>query len=262
VIIAAALHAEVRSGRYPCVAPSTPNRYVTLAKLCNVLDVFGISVEDETARVVNGRYERGHVTKRGSAGANGSGSAETRILREAQRCFDRYGLHRTTMDDIARAAGVSRMTLYRYFSDREALITAIVSKRSTRLVDKVHTHLAQYPTLSEQLVEGLMYLADRGRQDHFIGILLASETIDFTNKLLFKPDGSAVAFAQAVWEPLLDAAALRGELPQDFSRESIYVWLTSVNFMMIAWLQNPDAETSYYRGVLEQFVLPAFAAPI
>ncbi len=198
------------------------------------------------------------MAKQQSRDATTQGSAQTRILREAERCFDKYGLHRTTMDDIATAAGVSRMTLYRYFSDRDALITAIVSNRSARLVHKVHAHLSQFETLSEQLVEGLMFLGRRGRQDHFIGMLLQSETFDFTNKILFNKAGSAVAFAQAIWEPLLEAAIERGELPPDYQRDTVYVWLTSVNFMMIAWLENPDVDPDYYRRLLQQFVVRAF----
>jgi len=38
----------------------------------------------------------------------------------AEACFDKYGIAKTTMDDIAKEAGVSRPTLYRWFPTREA----------------------------------------------------------------------------------------------------------------------------------------------
>ena len=40
-------------------------------------------------------------------------------------CVTRYGRAKTTMQDVAVAAGLSRATLYRYFADRGALFNGI-----------------------------------------------------------------------------------------------------------------------------------------
>ncbi|HEY4043151.1 MAG TPA: helix-turn-helix domain-containing protein, partial [Rhodopila sp.] len=44
--------------------------------------------------------------------------ARERILAAAQRCIDRHGIRKTTMDDIASELGLSRPNVYRYFADR------------------------------------------------------------------------------------------------------------------------------------------------
>ncbi len=49
------------------------------------------------------------------------------ILHAAWTCFDREGLHATTMDDIIRASGLSAGAVYGYFSSKEALIEAAVT---------------------------------------------------------------------------------------------------------------------------------------
>ena len=43
-------------------------------------------------------------------------AAEARelLLDATERCFERYGIAKTTIDDIADEAGVSRGTVYRY----------------------------------------------------------------------------------------------------------------------------------------------------
>jgi len=50
------------------------------------------------------------------------------ILDAAVTCFARHGLHRTTMQDIFREAGLSPGAVYRYFPSKEAILRAIASE--------------------------------------------------------------------------------------------------------------------------------------
>jgi len=49
------------------------------------------------------------------------------ILEAAWACFQRQGIHATTMDDIIRASGLSAGAVYSYFPGKEALILAAVT---------------------------------------------------------------------------------------------------------------------------------------
>lgn len=49
------------------------------------------------------------------------------IIEGAWACFQRQGLHATTMDDIIRAAGLSAGAVYSYFPGKEELIHAAVT---------------------------------------------------------------------------------------------------------------------------------------
>ncbi len=59
-------------------------------------------------------------------------STEEKILDAAERCFEQFGIAKTTIKDVANAAGVSPMTIYRKFADRDALFSAT----SLRLLDR------------------------------------------------------------------------------------------------------------------------------
>jgi AcrR family transcriptional regulator len=48
------------------------------------------------------------------------------ILNAAGETFIRYGFRKTSMDDVARAAGLSRQSLYAYFPTKEALFRDVV----------------------------------------------------------------------------------------------------------------------------------------
>ena len=65
-------------------------------------------------------------------GAAGPGTARSRkrtaILTAAERVFGTQGFQKTTMNDVAVAAHVSRPLLYRYFRDKAGLLNAVVER--------------------------------------------------------------------------------------------------------------------------------------
>ena len=73
---------------------------------------------------------------------------------EAEEIKLRYGVAKTTMDDIGKEAGVSRPTVYRYFGDRDALLRALIERRSRMLFDRARVFITRHETFGEQLVEG------------------------------------------------------------------------------------------------------------
>jgi AcrR family transcriptional regulator len=52
---------------------------------------------------------------------------QTAIVEAATGIFLRYGFRKTSMDDVARAVGISRQSLYLYFQSKEALFGAVVA---------------------------------------------------------------------------------------------------------------------------------------
>ena len=59
-------------------------------------------------------------------------AARQRLLDAAEACIDRYGLAKTTVEDIATEAKVSRATIYRYFDNRDELVLAVVLRSLDR----------------------------------------------------------------------------------------------------------------------------------
>ena len=48
-----------------------------------------------------------------------------RVVESAERCFAQYGVAKTTVEDVARLAGVSRASVYRYFpGGRDEIVLA------------------------------------------------------------------------------------------------------------------------------------------
>jgi TetR/AcrR family transcriptional regulator, cholesterol catabolism regulator len=54
--------------------------------------------------------------------------AKERILEKTHELFNRYGIRSVSMDDIAAQLGMSKKTLYLYYSDKDELVNAVFSK--------------------------------------------------------------------------------------------------------------------------------------
>jgi AcrR family transcriptional regulator len=61
----------------------------------------------------------------------------TAILDAAERVFTQYGARRANVEDVARAAGVSRSTLYRAFPTKESLLQAVLDREIGEFFDQL-----------------------------------------------------------------------------------------------------------------------------
>lgn len=80
--------------------------------------------------------------------------AADRILDAAEQLFTRQDPGSVGMNEIAKAAGCSRATLYRYFENREALRNAYVARETHRLSESIDVDAILDPR--ERLITGIL----------------------------------------------------------------------------------------------------------
>ena len=71
------------------------------------------------------------------------------------------GLRRTTMSDVARRAGLSRMTLYRAFADLEEVVTMLMEREFEAVIAAQRAALDSLPDGRARLVEGTLGVIER-----------------------------------------------------------------------------------------------------
>ena len=180
-----------------------------------------------------------------------------RILAAAERCIERHGIRKTTMEDAASEVGMSRPGVYRYFADRDDLLIELISRHARVLRDRAHKFIARQTSLPDQAVEGLLYIAEQGRRDPL-------------TRHLIEPDGTSLGRRMTAsrtleiltvefWDPFLDTAISNGELPRGLPRADIYLWLGNLVKILMRSLENGDGDLKRYRSILRRFVAPAFA---
>ena len=67
------------------------------------------------------------------------------VLKTASRLMAHYGFDKTTMEDIAREAGVSKGALYLIWSSKDQLFEALLAHEMTRLLDDLQARVEADP---------------------------------------------------------------------------------------------------------------------
>ena len=101
---------------------------------------------------------------------------EQRIVTAMLDCIGRWGVAKTTADDIARAAGISRATLYRAFpGGKEVAFEAVLRHETARFFETVNARLDEAEALEDVVVIGLVEAARFLRHHEALHYLLAHE---------------------------------------------------------------------------------------
>jgi TetR/AcrR family transcriptional regulator len=85
------------------------------------------------------------------------------ILDAAQQVFETYGARRANLVDVARAAGVSKSTLYRSYRTKEDLLNAVLSRQLLDFftaLDQVASGLSPREAVVECFTRGLALTRD------------------------------------------------------------------------------------------------------
>jgi AcrR family transcriptional regulator len=82
--------------------------------------------------MVGKRAEQAQQAERADAARN-----RRRVLEAADELFARHGADRVTMEEIARAAGVGKGTLYRRYPDRAAIAVALLDEHERALQEQL-----------------------------------------------------------------------------------------------------------------------------
>jgi TetR/AcrR family transcriptional regulator, repressor for uid operon len=98
-----------------------------------------------------------------------------RILDAAYEVFCRIGIQRSTMEDVARRAGVSRITVYRRFATKGALVDHVVRREIRGYLDQFIVDIEHAETAADRVVRGFVSSLRAIRRNPLIGGLMAAD---------------------------------------------------------------------------------------
>ncbi|WP_250293210.1 TetR/AcrR family transcriptional regulator [Streptomyces atroolivaceus] len=104
-----------------------------------------------------------------------SDALSEQILDAAREQFMTFGLRRSTVDDVAKRAKVSRVTVYRRIGNKDNLVSACLLREYRRFVSDVDEAVAALPTMEDRLVAGFVAVLKHIREHPLVGGLLRLE---------------------------------------------------------------------------------------
>jgi AcrR family transcriptional regulator len=172
------------------------------------------------------------------------------IVKSAYSCFRRHGLQKTTIVDIAKAANVSRSTIYEYFGDKGAILEACAEHASEQFYREMSKAMDQGGSLEEKLSRAAVFVTQARR-------VIASGKYfdeDAISLLLTKDAGVLLRECVDFFAPYLSAAKLTGEVRKDLDIEAAGEWFARILFSLFSTpssrldMDNPDVAAEFVRA--------------
>jgi AcrR family transcriptional regulator len=166
-----------------------------------------------------------------------------RILDAAGTLFAERGVDAVEMKDIARAAGCSRATLYRYFDSRASLRTAYVHREARNVRRRLTEIIAGIADPSERLLAGMMQALRLVRESPSLSAWFAGTSA-----------GSREAAESEVVAAMTAAFLQSAGIADSLDRRARWL-VRALTSLLIA----PGRDDADERAMLTEFVIPVIA---
>ncbi len=152
-------------------------------------------------------------------------SARDRLLAATYACVARYGLGKTTIEDVVKESGVSRASIYRHFpGGRDELVRETVGWEIAHFLTRLGDHVRDEPDLTMLVAEGLRF-ARRSMLSHELLQKILETEPERLLGLLTTESARTVPFIAAFLYPYLERERASGRLQAgvDVARAADYL---------------------------------------
>lgn len=183
------------------------------------------------------------------------------ILDAALHLFSEKGFSATRMQDVARAAGISKGTLYLYFSNKEAIFYQVVQQRITPQLDQVESMVnastGSQADLLRQLING-WWLGVACSSLSAIPKIITSEAGNFPELARYFTL-NVVTRSRKLFSRVIDRGMQRGEFRQ-YDADTVARLVIAPLVQATIWMHSlkpydDDAGTQQYLQLHCEFIL-------
>lgn len=175
-----------------------------------------------------------------------------RVEQAAYDCFERFGIDKTTIEDIAAEAGLSRATIYKHFRNKDELVAHITALEIAKINQEVRTRFVRKSRFADSLAECLLLVVRAAMSSRCLRMVL--HTSDYPSKAA-DPGSEAHRRQRAWWGSLLDDAAKAGEFASDLSMDEIVSWLTNAEQMLVLKIEAVDISDDELRRFIHRMIV-------
>ena len=120
-------------------------------------------------------------------------NTQNKIIEAAIVCVKRWGVEKVNLNDIAKEAGVTRPTVYSYFSNRDEIIQQALLQSAYIFGAKAIKHLQKFETARERTVEAVVYSLKKLPKEPSLALLKNTDMSNIINNNgLSTPEGQLI----------------------------------------------------------------------
>jgi AcrR family transcriptional regulator len=132
-------------------------------------------------------------------------SVEDRVLDATRHCWEKWGIAKVTVDDIATEAGVSRATIYRMFpGGKDVLFEALRVRDLEEFFALLRAEVEGTDSLEDLLVRTVVTATRELRADEHLALMLAAEPGEILGQLTVEGVPRIIRFANTFLAPLAE----------------------------------------------------------
>ena len=185
-------------------------------------------------------------------------SPEERIIAAAYECFDRFGIRKTTIEDIASAAGLSRPTVYNYFSNKDEIVDQIKTRESAKVNAVLRSKVDRRRPFKETLADCLVVSTRLSADNAYVRALIESST---SVSRTVEPGSAAHKRSREWWGGLLDRGVANGDLSTDITVDEAVSWLVLAQVMLLIKVGAGAISDDELRAFIARFVVGPLLSP-
>ena len=163
------------------------------------------------------------------------------ILSAARQCYLEVGISKTGMAEVARAAGVARSTLYRYFPSRDDVLVATIKREMDALNITIQERLTGFTDPADVVVEGLILAIGEIPQRPLLRAVFVSDEDAKARRTVWGSE-IIVSFGEQLMEsviqPALEAGLLQDQVQPEIMVEWVYRVLLSFLTLPSNWIED------------------------
>lgn len=180
-----------------------------------------------------------------------------RILAAGMAELMEFGFRRTTIEDVARRAGVVRMTVYRRFPTKEALMQAIAARQVREFMLSVDRAVAPGAPIEDRLVEGFAVTLEAIRENRLLRRMMSSDPEATMTVLTVKAEPALALARMSLAAFIRRNVKTVGRREADWAAESVLRLLQS--FAVTRGSVVPLGDPQGLRDYARRFILPLIA---
>jgi len=180
------------------------------------------------------------------------------LVAAARRAFGAHGFYRTTVEDVAREAGVARSTFYRYFNSLDEVLVQLAETELGQAFAEARAVAEAHETLADQFAAAALYITTHSGQ--WLRQFGLEDDMVRTTNLLYAVAPDFLVRASSVFRPVLEQGRDRGELRPELSFDEVVEWLMQ-NTWYLRYIRRGSDPESFIRNMITRLVVPALLAP-